>query len=984
MRGTLLTLVLATGLLLGQVNPTITSVLDPYTGSTNLAPGGLAVISGSGLGTNPRVTVGGKVAYSLTPPIETGGTRISIEIPVDAPVGASTVVVSPANTPSPPFPVTLGEYAPVLIASTSGGAISPIDRQSGVAVTAGTPAAPGDTVVLSAIGLGPTNPAVATGTPAPANVSTTGAPAVTLGNNVVPNAVGGLAQGQIGIGQVTFTVPAGTPAGSYPVSISIGGMTSNSITLAVGPPPTGPAIASVLDAVMAGPRLCPGGLAILSGLNFGGSPQVAIGDKSAYVMAVNGNQATIEIPVDAAVGDTNVVVTRSDGQTSAPFSISLAQYAPVLYSAASGATAPIHQNTGLPVTASNPALPNETIVVFGIGLGPTNPVVPTGTPAPADISTETPPRVMLTSQTPLAGATASLVPGKVGLYQIEFPVPASPPTGNPFLWIEMGSGTFVSSNYLNLPTALTASPPSIDELSNNYSYIVPGLPNYGIAQGSIFDIFGANLSNVLTGLQSVPLGTSLGGTTVDVMVNGTTTHALLYYASPLQIVAILPSATPVGDGTITVSNGLNSGSAPIHVVQSAFGILTLNGAGVGPAAAFDVNYQYLGLTNALNPGDYFILWGTGVGPVSGDESITQTPTDLTSVPFSIEVGGLQAQLVYHGRSQYPGLDQVIGIVPAGVQPGCWVSVTTRSGNIVSNFATLPVAASGRTCSDDTRGLSATQVQTLMAKSEFHAGVLEFLKQGSMQSAAPGNITVTDNATAEFLMVKPSDFASAALGPSIGSCQVIQIPYGGNVAGGLAATPLDAGPQIEIAGPNRTADITPQSGTYSGTIGGAMSGANQPLFISNSGGDTLRFDNGTGGVDVSAFTTSITMPTPLLSWPDRTDLNRTTVSRSGLAVTWTNAAPNGFIQVGGRSFTAGDTPVGAGFTCAVPVSATQFDIPESVLLSLPVSNTDPAVEPALAPLLWVSRISLPQPFDAGGLDFATIQETVQIVIAAYYQ
>jgi hypothetical protein len=35
-----------------------------------------------------------------------------------------------------------------------------------------------------------------------------------------------------------------------------------------------------------------------------------------------------------------------------------------------------------------------------------------------------------------------------------------------------------------------AQTPTVSGLLNNYSYTLPGLPNYGIAQGSIFDIFG--------------------------------------------------------------------------------------------------------------------------------------------------------------------------------------------------------------------------------------------------------------------------------------------------------------------------------------------------------------------------------------------------------------------------------------------------------------------------------------------------------------
>jgi uncharacterized protein (TIGR03437 family) len=183
------------------------------------------------------------------------------------------------------------------------------------------------------------------------------------------------------------------------------------------------------------------------------------------------------------------------------------------------------------------------------------------------------------------------------------------------------------------------------KVQNNYSNILPGMPSYGIAQGSIFDLYGIGLATATSNLQSVPLPTVLNGTSVNITVSGTTTHAILYYVSPPQIAAILPSATPVGTGQITVTvNGQTSAPDPITVVQSAFGMLSLNGAGLGPVAAFDVNSQYVGLTNAANPGDFITLWGSGLGPVTGDETIAQAQINLTSIPIEVDIGGKQATI----------------------------------------------------------------------------------------------------------------------------------------------------------------------------------------------------------------------------------------------------------------------------------------------------------------------------------------------------
>ena len=200
-------------------------------------------------------------------------------------------------------------------------------------------------------------------------------------------------------------------------------------------------------------------------------------------------------------------------------------------------------------------------------------------------------------------------------------------------------------------------------------------------------------------------------------MNGTTTYPILYYTSPTQLAAILPSNTPVGTGQITVTtNGQPGPPASIQVVQSAFGLLLLNQARA--AAALDANFKYLGLTNSVDPGEYVNFWGSGLGPASEDETNSPAPVNLANIPIEVDIGGIAATVTYHGRSTYPGLDQVQAIVPAGVQPGCNVSVVVRTGDIVSNFATIPIASSGRTCSEPALGITSDQLQSVLSNPSF--------------------------------------------------------------------------------------------------------------------------------------------------------------------------------------------------------------------------------------------------------------------------
>src|SRR4051812_20319137 len=104
---------------------------------------------------------------------------------------------------------------------------------------------------------------------------------------------------------------------------------------------------------------------------------------------------------------------------------------------------------------------------------------------------------------------------------------------------------------------------------NNASYASDGALNRGIAQSSMFAVFGTGLGPAtLTQIDHFPLGKELAGTSVKVSVTGTAVDAYPIYVSESQIGVMLPSTTPLGTGTITVSfQGQTSAPAPITVVR---------------------------------------------------------------------------------------------------------------------------------------------------------------------------------------------------------------------------------------------------------------------------------------------------------------------------------------------------------------------------------------------------------------------------------
>jgi uncharacterized protein (TIGR03437 family) len=528
--------------------------------------------------------------------------------------------------------------------------------------------------------------------------------------------------------------------------------------------------------------------------------------------------------------------------------------------------------------------------------------------------------------------------------------------------------------------------PTVGGLLNNYSYTLPGLPNYGIAEGSIFDIFGTNLAASTVPLQAPPLKSTLDGVTINVTVNGTTTNPLIYFLSAGQIAAILPSATPVGTGTITVTNaGGTSAAFPITVVKSAFGLLTTNN-GTGPVQGFNANNKgaLLSFSAAANPGEILELWGTGLGPTPNDSTgVAITPT------AQVLIGGAPATVQYAGRSSYPGLDQINVVVPAGLS-GCNVSVVVQTGTYLSNFATLPVSASGRTCTDPSNPLTSSILSKITSSGTFSIGVI-----GLTQTTSPGitvaGVTVgggtTDSGYAGFLKFTYSQFnsgaySSAAGGTSIGSCVVSFF----NATSSSTAPPpafqftyLNAGPNINLTGPDGPLTMPLKSVEGFDIYSTSTSSTS---FIPASGG-TFSFNNGSGGPDVGAFTTQLDMTTPLV-WTNMSSIS--TVNRSsGLTVNWTGGGSGSYVTIAGSSFGSinGSSTdfVVADFTCQAPTSAGTFTVPSSVLLSLPQSFSLLGVSTST---LSVSNVTGPVTFNATGIDLGLVEATIENTINVTYQ
>src|SRR5437588_719658 len=156
---------------------------------------------------------------------------------------------------------------------------------------------------------------------------------------------------------------------------------------------------------------------------------------------------------------------------------------------------------------------------------------------------------------------------------------------------------------------------ALDGIRNTASYTPDGFVNTGIAQGSIFVIFGDALGPDDLQSATVPLPVELAGESVRIVSVNNYLKCYLVFLSAHAIAAILPSATPLGPATLTVSyRGQTSNSAAVTVAHRKVGIYTLNQAGSGPAVAQNYNSSDDQPVNTLvtpaRPGQLVTLWAT--------------------------------------------------------------------------------------------------------------------------------------------------------------------------------------------------------------------------------------------------------------------------------------------------------------------------------------------------------------------------------------
>jgi uncharacterized protein (TIGR03437 family) len=357
-------------------------------------------------------------------------------------------------------------------------------------ITKDKPALPGEEIWVIASGLGATQPVVPTGTPGPQNpaANTLTIPRVTVAGQQVLVSISIIFPGQVGTYIVRITVPPGLPEGAPQVKLEIGGRESNTVTLLVGKPAAPlPQISAIVNGASFGSAgvAATGSFVTVFGLNFGSKDKlsgfpatdfegvsVTFNGTPAPLFALFGspqNQINLVTPNELPESGDVTVQVKTPAGTSPNYAVKMSAAVPGIFlipdlsNRARRNAAALFANTawrvmpqaqavafvgwpsscaGLNAAAvcGQPAAPGDNIQIYVTGLGKATPggapggrPLATGSVAPADgnplyLTVQNP--VITVGDVPAQLQFSGLAPGFAGLYQVNFQIPPSAPTGD--------------------------------------------------------------------------------------------------------------------------------------------------------------------------------------------------------------------------------------------------------------------------------------------------------------------------------------------------------------------------------------------------------------------------------------------------------------------------------------------------------------------------------------------------------------------------
>ena len=249
------------------------------------------------------------------------------------------------------------------------------------------------------------------------------------------------------------------------ISLTVSGFTvlSWNYDAAVAPPQ----ISSVVNAADGTKPVAPGGLISVYGQQMSlvniatqelplptalGESCLTVNGIAVPMLFVSSQQINGQLPTNAAGNAT--MTLRTPGGISDNFYFSILPVAPSIFRSGTagpetGLATVFRDDNGQLITPTNPIHPNDIITIYATGMGQTSPPMVSGMAAPADPLSNTVTAASVTLggvRVPLNVLYSGLVPGEVGVYQVNASVPSGVPQGMdiPLVVAQGGSSTALS------------------------------------------------------------------------------------------------------------------------------------------------------------------------------------------------------------------------------------------------------------------------------------------------------------------------------------------------------------------------------------------------------------------------------------------------------------------------------------------------------------------------------------------------------------
>jgi len=225
-----------------------------------------------------------------------------------------------------------------------------------------------------------------------------------------------------------------------------------------------------------------------------------------------------------------------------------------------------------------------------------------------------------------------------------------------------------------------------------------------ISAGGIGSIFGTNVALATTSASSLPLPTTLGGTTV--ILDGI--PAPLFFVSPQQLNFQVPwQLLGLPNATLSVITAGGTGpSISVNLSAAAPGIFTINTANSATQGAVQIanSTAFAASAGAISgavsrpatTGDMLTIYCSGLGavsntPASGATAGSGLGLSYVQAQVSVTIGGKAATVLSANLTPgFVGLYQVNVQFPMGVASGSAVPVVVTIANVTSNTATIAV------------------------------------------------------------------------------------------------------------------------------------------------------------------------------------------------------------------------------------------------------------------------------------------------------